>query len=95
MNVDNFKALLDSISDSYKSRDLLSEPHSNEWFQFDINYSPNDIKIGVLPTTILQCHFLLLSTMDLKIGFQKMLILFKNIFTIQTDSLNHQLAFKS
>lgn len=45
MNVDNFKALLDSISDSYKSRDLLSELHSNEWFQFDINYSPNDIKI--------------------------------------------------
>ena len=45
MNVDNVKAFLDSISETYKSHDLLSELHSNKWFQFDINYSPNDIKI--------------------------------------------------
>ena len=96
MNVDNFKALLDSISDSYKSRDLLSELHSNEWFQFDINYSPNDIKIvGVTNYD---------TSMSLPspeyYGFKDWIpedvdFISKNIFTIQTDSLNHQLAFKS
>lgn len=96
INVDNFKALLDSISDSYKSGDLLSELYSNEWVQFDINYSPNDIKIvGVTNYD---------TSMSLPspeyYGFKDWIpedvdFISKNIFHIQTDSLNHQLAFKS
>ena len=96
MNVDNFKSLLDSISDSYKSRDLLSELHSNEWFQFDINYSPNDIKIVGVTN-----HDTSMSLPSPEYyGFKDWIpedvdFISKNIFTIQTDSLNHQLAFKS
>lgn len=96
MSLENFKALLDSVSDSHKSRDLLPELRSNEWFQFDINYSPNDIKIvGVTNYD---------SSMSLPspeyYGFKDWIpedvdFISKKIFTIQTDSLNHQLVFKS
>ena len=74
----------------------MSELHSNKWFQFDINYSPNDIKIvGITDYD---------TSMSLPspeyYGFKDWIpedvdFISKNIFHIQTDSLNHHLAFKS
>jgi hypothetical protein len=96
INVDNFKVFLDSMSDTYKSHDFFSKLRSNEWFQFDINYSPNDIKIvGITDLD---------TAMSLPIpayyGFKDWIpedvdFISKNIFHIKTDSLNQHLAFKS
>jgi hypothetical protein len=96
MNIDNFNAFLDSISDRYRSYNCFSEFSSNKWFQFDINYSPNDIKIvGITDYD---------TSMSLPspdyYGFKDWIpedvdFISKNIFHIKTDSLNHHLAFKS
>ena len=96
MNIDNFNFFLDSISDRYKSHNFFSELSSNKWVQFDINYSPNDIKIvGITDYD---------TSMSLPspdyYGFKDWIpedvdFISKNIFHIQTDSLNHHLAFKS
>ena len=96
INVENLKVFLDSISDNYKSHELFAELHSKKWFQFDINYSPNDIKIvGITEFD---------STMSLPTpeyyGFKDWIpndvdLVAKNIFQINIDSLNNQLQFKS
>ena len=96
IDVETFKVFLDSVSENYKSQDFFSEISSNKWFQFDINYSPNDIKIvGItdfdtamsLPTPE---YYRFKDWIPEDVDF-----ISKNIFNIKTDSLSQQLAFKS
>ena len=96
MNMDNFKVFLDSMSETYNSHDFFSELYSNKWFQFDINYSPNDIKIvGITDFD---------TSMSLPVpeyyGFKDWIpedvdFIAKNIFKIKTNSSKDHLAFKS
>ena len=95
INVDNFNFFLDSISDRCKSHNFFSELSSNKWFQFDINYSPNDIKI----VGITDYDTSLSLPSPEYYGFKDWIpedvdFISKNIFHIQRDSLNY-LAFKS
>ncbi|MBD01403.1 MAG: hypothetical protein CL841_08795 [Crocinitomicaceae bacterium] len=96
INIDNFKFFLDSTSDRYKSHNFFSELNTNKWFQFDINYSPNDIKI----VGITDFDTAISRPVPEYYGFKNWIpedvdFISKNIFHIQTDSLKNHLVFKS